>query len=251
MNQNTDFTLLSTRAVVEQVAASRGKPQFILALDNAYFASNENFHEGITIYPMARFLFEAQSQLHICERDWLEKDIRYRQLIPYTVITSIGAQGEQLFWPYQRMQGVGEQRLAGLVSVGFGGHIDLDSVVFTKASVLDLDATIRHSCRREILEEVRIASAGAQSQLMSPNPDMTIWWEPDYGHQFILRNDGVHAVHVGVVMEMGVPNDLVLACAEDELKMLTPMTAEQILHGNFELEAWTRMYLEESLQPKI
>lgn len=238
--------------VVQHITNTRSKPQFIVAVDNAYFEENVNFREGVTLYPIARFLFEAQPFLAIREREWLEKNPSYRQLIPYTVITVTTGDSERLYWSYQRMSGVGEQRLAGKVSVGFGGHIDLGSVVFTNDSVLDLDATIRLSCDREIEEEVRaqgeVVPLYSESKRHATTAALTA---PEYDNRFILHHEGVHAVHAGIVMTMDVSRDLKLSCAEEELQMLKPMTAWELLNGNYDLELWTRSYLQDGMNNAI
>lgn len=162
----------------------------------------------------------------------LESQPRYRQLIPYTVLTQVGEDGVQRYLPYQRMQGVGEARLAGKVSVGFGGHIDLASVVFTDRSVVDLDATIHSSTERELIEELRVVGDGPLAI------------GAQYTHHFIVSSaTGVDCVHAGIVMAAQVPVGVVLECAEKELQMLPAMTAQELLASDFELESWTRQYL--------
>lgn len=233
---------------LEAIKLTHKKPQFILAADASYFANNDNFRTGITLYPMARFLVEVQDSLCIREREWLETNPKFRQLIPYTVITT-ELHGNKLFWPYQRMQTVGEQRLAGKVSVGFGGHIDLASVVYDKDSVLDLQQTLRHSCDREIEEEVRAIGEYDPSTLASKHPSLVTWAQPEFENLFILHHEDVHAVHAGIVMSLAVPSQMRLECAEAELQMLMPMTAKELLGGDYELELWTRSYLEHCVSP--
>jgi len=95
----------------------------------------------------------------------------YQQLIPYVVFRSLDAESGRLnLLQYKRPdQGDGEERLAGKVSIGFGGHIDeVEEVVYSaivdnedgsctyKLNVFDIVNTAIKSATREIKEELGI-----------------------------------------------------------------------------------------------
>lgn len=81
-----------------------------------------------------------------------ETDDTWRQIIPYTIVTS----GDRVL-TYCRAKTGGEDRLHDLWSVGFGGHINLADVpVFGvgKYGEIDVQATVVMSRERELREEL-------------------------------------------------------------------------------------------------
>lgn len=83
-----------------------------------------------------------------------EQDFTHKQVIPYALV--FNASGELLH--YQRCGS--EKRLAGIFSAGIGGHLndaDLGETLFGK---------IRNGLRREMQEEIGIALADGQMQLV-------------------------------------------------------------------------------------
>lgn len=88
-----------------------------------------------------------------CERDAVETNPRLKQLIPYVVVACFPMQDEvPTVLAYRRTKKVGEQRLAGLRSIGFGGHIEkVDS-----RRGKDMSAKVQHlaAAQRELNEEL-------------------------------------------------------------------------------------------------
>lgn len=83
----------------------------------------------------------------------MEKDPKFKQLIPYAIFHHRDAAGKQYVFQYTRGKGQGEGRLHSKRSVGVGGHISSDDAV-----VMDADP-YREGLRRELEEEVAIGSA--------------------------------------------------------------------------------------------
>ena len=85
------------------------------------------------------------------ERRWAERDSSFKQVIPYTLVTS----GDHVLL-LRRLGKGGEARLHGKLSVGVGGHInpvDLDGETDgVPGDVLEA------GCRRELEEEIEIRS---------------------------------------------------------------------------------------------
>jgi predicted NUDIX family phosphoesterase len=82
----------------------------------------------------------------------MEKDPRFKQLIPYAIFHHRDAEGRQFVFQYTRGKGQGENRLHSKKSVGIGGHISSDDA-------LDVDSDpYREGLRRELEEEVIIGS---------------------------------------------------------------------------------------------
>ncbi len=64
-------------------------------------------------------LAEAEANAFFAERDYMERCSHYKQIIPYIALTL----GDEVMC-YQRQTKHTEQRLGGLWTVGFGGHIE-------------------------------------------------------------------------------------------------------------------------------
>jgi len=251
-------------------------PQFILSIDAGYYnhehviAGNHQlsaFSQAINAFPHQFFCRNAQSYLAIREREYLDEalsfqmtqdltanytkntkgedkkgDPRYKQLLPYMIARQKQEDGTYLYFPYRRTKKVGESRLAGNGSLGYGGHIDLEDIVST-GSVIDLKATILKSALREAIEEFTLshtvfgeekATAGLYADAIS------------FGDLFIVDNSNdVGELHLGIIMYFDVPADWTLEASEDELAKLPPMTAdEMLLDPDFNGENWTMLYLK-------
>lgn len=85
-------------------------------------------------------------------RTHAEQDPNYLQIIPYMMVRN----WKKEFFVYQRGLTGGEDRLHSLYSIGVGGHVDLEDVVFAKYGKLATDWTLRNSASRELAEELRI-----------------------------------------------------------------------------------------------
>lgn len=211
-------------------------PVAILAMDQAYFAQHPQFGAGLTRYPAKLWVKEAQSHLLIREREMLEQEPQYRQILPYVFIRQLNATGDYVYQVYRRTNKVGESRLAGNASAGFGGHIDLADIVFNE-SIIDLLATIFDAVDREVTEEIKAISPEHQPELSAA--------VVSFDDCFILDDTNeVGTVHVGVVMTIDLPPGIDVICAENELTSAQPMTAKELLASDLPLENWTRIYME-------
>lgn len=270
-------------------------PAFILSIDADFFENQRVMRDGcedvsafadpINYYPHELFLEQAQSHLVIREREYLDNAVtfhesrrkadgkfktgnpRYKQLLPYLVARQRQADDTMLYFPYRRTKQVGESRLAGNGSVGYGGHIDLvDVVMETKPikpmisfsdhreeqkeievapnSVIDLRATILGSLLREANEEFTVRDRYGSKVFIEPE-----WFS--FGDLFILDNSNdVGELHLGMIMHLDIPATHTLEASEDELAKLPPMTADQMLTDPaFNAENWTRIYLEHITHP--
>jgi predicted NUDIX family phosphoesterase len=255
------------------------KLEFILAVDAAYYR-NELCHvdgkiEGLFSRPINRvphdmFCATAQSYLTIREREYLDEstsyivgtnkgvevisdfiknakgekkkgDPRYKQLLPYLIARQLQADGTYLYFPYRRTKKVGESRLAGNGSLGYGGHIDLADIVSTN-SIIDLKATILKSARREAMEEFTLVAHVDNKEVLVNGHYMNAI---SFGDLFIVDNtNDVGELHLGIIMYFDVPTGWHLEASEDELAKLPAMTAEQMLTDPaFNGENWTMIYL--------
>ncbi len=123
--------------------------------------------------------------LFFAERDYMEQCAHYKQLIPYLVLTR-GSGGTRRVLAYQRRQKHTEQRLGGLWSVGFGGHIeplDRDDREVAVHGLMEVAA------RRELAEETGLPASGT----------------PLLPRGFINSDaEDVSSVHFGLVYEVAL-----------------------------------------------
>lgn len=205
------------------------KPQFILAVSSAFDAKAE-LKPGMNMISLDQFIASAQSLLAIRERDHLEQDPNYRQIIPYVILAKKVGGSSHKFVPYVRTSQSGEERLRGNISIGFGGHVDLADVA-QENSVINLAQTIGMAVGRELAEEVKI---------FSESQDMPVF---DNG-LLIDDSNEVGKVHLGVVLTVVLREDAVITSNEDALEVLAPMTARELLESGLPLENWSRIFLE-------
>jgi len=173
------------------------------------------------------------------------------QLLPYRVLRSKTAAGH-LFSRYQRGKGVGESRLAGNDSIGYGGHmdwIDYQSEAMTLAnenpsgmdefvteeqdSTLDVVQTLKLSAHREFLQEVKLirGERDVTDELANSiefNLAGLIWdHSNDVGH-----------LHLGIVLIGDLPEDVTAVPREAELLPREPQYVDELL-ANEAAESWT------------
>lgn len=111
------------------------------------------------------------------ERRHAELDSSFKQVIPYTLVTH----GDEVFL-LRRLEGGGEARLHGLLSIGVGGHVnpvDLDGEA--EEDVLDA------GCRRELLEEVEIDAPYSLAPVGAINDDATDVGSVHFGLVHVAR----------------------------------------------------------------
>jgi predicted NUDIX family phosphoesterase len=73
--------------------------------------------------PQSLDLGRLSNHLFFAEREYMESNSHYKQIIPYLVLQR-GNIGQRRVLAYQRRQKHSERRLGGLWSLGFGGHIE-------------------------------------------------------------------------------------------------------------------------------
>lgn len=229
--------------------------QTILAIASHFFHERD-FGNGIHHYPLTKLYEEVGPYLVLAQRAMLEKNDNFRQVLPYKVITQFdGRTGQNKIVAYRRLNKGGEARLHGLMSIGFGGHVDLKDVICYRGdeqarSTIDLESTIHISSRRELAEEVRLRSEdGRETPFdaagVSPG-DMFIHYSlhEQLGESWRVEDD-VHSVHVAFVMKLAAPVNLQVVSGEpDVIEMLPPMTVQELLASGMPMEEWTRLLLE-------
>lgn len=179
------------------------------------------------------FLKVTLSPHHVDINTYVFGDPNYRQILPYSVFK---VKDKDLFFTYRRNAKVGEARLVGNCSIGFGGHVDINDVIFNdETSIVDLDTTIYTGGVRELIEEIKT------SESLHTSIKYNLLTTSHFG----LINDNsneVGTLHLAVVNVFEVEENDILGVAEDELEYMGPMSAEDILNNN--PESWTKLIVE-------
>jgi predicted NUDIX family phosphoesterase len=205
------------------------KKEHILAVRN-----HNELTEGFSVPPEELSLsdiFEAQD-LMIGSRLWLEEDEAFKQLIPYSVVTSGGK-----VLAYARTEKGGEGRLSGKVSIGLGGHVNV-SDLHHQNGVINIARTIRAAVHRELEEEITLP-------LDVDNP-----FDIKFEGFIYDSSNAVGRVHLGLLMQCTLHPDLNAVkhkiTSEDEgIHILGFFDPEYLLNSDeFELENWSRIVLE-------
>ena len=233
-------------------------PQFILALHAEAFRGYTVENGFVTNATREGFLNDHQSHLTIRQRQHLdhvpsrrlgdllpqdlngkgisyEGDRNYRQILPYTVLAWRGKETPHILSAYRRAVGAGESRLAGNVSIGYGGHVDLVDVEHHK-SILNFGATIDKSLQRELSEEVHVFAANGDKIETSLLPN------PEFVGLILDDSNDVGKLHVGYLQVIWLPEGTkVQAVAEDGLIDLETFTADDLLDSDYVVESWSRI----------
>lgn len=201
---------------------------------------------------MVEKLFSANGHLVIARRlelDAKEKtkefDGGYRQMLPYIVLKD---SNDRIF-AYQRGKGVGESRLAGEKSIGFGGHVDLLDLSFDANSVVNIHQTFIRGMIREITEELCFLD----------NRGIPVYGEAlmsvaSFGILGLINDEtnNVGRDHLGIAVGIEVPEGFTVRVVDQELVELGWVDAGQIVdesmdseHAIGEFENWSKILLEE------
>ncbi len=149
-------------------------------------------------------LDDLTSHVFFAERDYMEVNSHYKQIIPYLILQR-GAGDQTRVLCYQRRTKHTEKRLGGLWSVGFGGHIEpLDRNDDTVAA----NGLVMATALREMEEETGLSpGADALSLIGFINSD----------------SEDVSSVHFGAVFKVdldGLPDN------DDQIMELVSAQAE-------------------------
>ena len=182
-------------------------------------------------------LDDLTSHVFFAERDYMEVNSHYKQIIPYLMLQR-GTGDQTRVLCYQRRTKHTEKRLGGLWSVGFGGHIEpLDRDQDTVAT----NGLVMATAMREMEEETGLnPGAGALSLIGFINSD----------------GEDVSSVHFGVVFKVDLDGlsdsdaqimELVSAQAEPHQARWIPVNELQGITGTGEgpdggsFEDWSRI----------
>ena len=182
------------------------------------------------------------------------------QLLPYRVLRTF-IDGTYYYFMYQRGKGVGESRLAGNDSVGYGGHVDhadfmsegdlklvakeagadVGEITEEAYSTVDVVATLSISSGREFDQEVML--------LNDEGAELTerLAVEPKFKGLIWDQSDDVGHLHLGIVSIIDIPSGITAVPREAQLLARPMATAQQIL-DNPNIENWTRIVAQALLE---
>ncbi len=242
-------------------------PQHIAAVDLFKFTSRHPLRSGFNEMSLEDFFHAAERSLVLEQREALDNDtttqhdvqahisnlatlhgivieflevpqFEYKgdrtrlQLLPYYVLRFWDGSDYRYFM-YQRGKGVGEARLAGNDSIGYGGHVDLADMIATN-SIIDLRETLRVSAERELAEELIVLNPEGEAVNIG---DVV---HPQFRGLIYDKSNNVGMVHLGLVFVADLPVGFSVIPNEVELIPRLPMTASEILE-NDNAESWTKI----------
>lgn len=220
------------------MADKKKYPSWILAIDADY--CKRFFTQGFNAMSLSRFIDglparridgktgkpviytdDLASRVSLRERHRLEFDKNYLQPLNYMVLKQSqytptpGDPGfEDYFSSYYRNKGVGEDRLADKMSIGWGGHSERYSALFDEVGALNYLQTAANNMMVELSEECRLRLAGTLNHEV-PFDQLKITFK---GFIWDMSDDvGQH--HLALVWEVTVPEGVVLESREDEHKL--------------------------------
>lgn len=149
-------------------------------------------------------------------REQAEVDDSLKQLIPYVILRHQGR-----FFVYRREKQVKEGRLAGLKSIGIGGHIDKEDAEGADGA----HKIYEKALRRELAEEIQGAGEFSFPRFLG--------WIND-------ESNAVGRVHLGAVHVIEVANVNGLSINHGEhLTHLGWITAQEVIDETEAFETWS------------
>lgn len=149
--------------------------------------------------------------LSIQRREAVEDNVNYRHLLPGVNLFRVNPNGKLELFVYQRVKGIGEERLLGRHSVLIGGHINISHCQFyDNHSTLNLGMTIMYNVMEELCEELSLNDKPFIQALLDEN----IRSQPSIYAYINDNSDEVGQRHLGVPMLMMIPYGYEPVCSE-------------------------------------
>ena len=213
--------------------------QHILAVDTSYILALTEGQTGYIPVPYEQLCANINKHLVLRRRHELEQDPEHLQILPYIVVVKGDPQDltTAKFVVYRRGATVGEARLSGNASIGFGGHVDLQDVMSVH-SVIDFEQTVSECAEREVDEEVNLNEMFHSEALQ-------------YQGLIVDHSNDVGKVHLGVVFFYQIGENVSPMINEDELTLLGELTLSQLTAAQAQgmnLESWSNLIVQQCAQ---
>ena len=196
----------------------------------------ENYPEDIKIQGVSRHFMAVAWFKQCCQRSYfqprglIEEDPTFKQIIPYIVLRSPGK-----VFSYQRAGS--EDRLAGNISIGVGGHVNMEDV----PTDLDLTNAPKLCAQRELSEEVMFAQLSHTDRMKMVclfDIDPSILYDP---------SDDVGKVHLGAVYIIDVRDKVAKGTSMKEEGISEEwLTIDELNEPEVwdNLEGWSKLVLQ-------
>lgn len=143
------------------------------------------------------------------------------QVLPYVVVKY-----KDNFLTYSRAKGA-ESRLHGKLSLGFGGHIDLDDLEDFEYIVLD-------GVMRELMEELNLDVTSA-------------YFLTNMSKALVDTTNDVGSVHLGLLYVLEIDELDSIDADENEISLAEWQTLEQIQANKHQYENWSQLVIDDIL----
>jgi len=184
--------------------------QILVVKRNSLFANQDAWH-GVHSNDIESMVSIITTHQEYMQRSLAETDVSYKQIIPYMIFTFADK-----YFVMQRKSTASEQRLAGKLSLGIGGHMREEDLI---------GKTIFDWAKREFEEEVSYTGSLEISTLGILNDD---------------TND-VGKVHIGLVLLLQGDNDNI--SIKDEHKSGRLFSKQECLDQKDLMESWSQLTL--------
>lgn len=166
---------------------------------------------------------------------------RFKQILPYVTLTN--SRGE--FLVYQRGSGIGENRLLGNFSIGFGGHVDITDVVHSENGVINIHATLLKSTIRELDEELILLDGVATQHDRPHTSSFSIHKQNLAAYAFIDDNSNdVGKDHLALCLSFMMDDNQRVLIAENELTLIGWKSIKE-LKGMSGFESWSQLLIDQ------
>ena len=200
---------------------SKFDEQILVVKRDTLFDGETNAFNGFISKDDNRYkeIVKTFGEFEVNRRGDMEEDPSFKQLISYCIITN---NDETLV--YKRLEGGGETRLHGLLSIGVGGHMnDVEDEA-------DIDGKLRVNAARELEEEVGLSSDDVKNIEV-------------HG---LINDDGndVGKVHIGLVLKIDVEKDKVINNEEDTIAL--EWVKNDVLETMSPYESWSELIIRDA-----
>lgn len=171
------------------------------------------------------FFFNILPHAFFMDRDKAEKDMAFKQIIPYTVIVH-----KDKILAYKRSKKGNEARLTNKWSIGFGGHLNPEDHMTG-----NFQASLGMCMAREMTEELNWSTPEALA--CAKYKEIALVYDP---------SNEVGRVHFGVVVSVELSEDFessMVTRSEEEIAEIRWVTKEEALELE-NLESWSQLVLK-------
>lgn len=183
----------------------------ILVVKRSLLFSNQPIWHGVKSTNIATIISRITQHQEYIQRSLAENDDSFKQIIPYMIFTY-----SEKYFVMERKLTASEQRLAGKLSLGIGGHIRKEDMQ---------GQTIFDWAQREFNEEVAYSGTLSITTLGILNDD----------------SNEVGKVHLGLVLLLQGDNDNIHI--KDEHKSGALYFKEECLKKIDQMESWSQLIL--------